>query len=49
MGHKGIKKGKGKSQKQKTTKAAHEIRQKKNLRTTRTLEVKGGLLGSRVS
>ncbi len=49
MGHKGIKKGKGQSQKQKTTKPAHEMHQKKDRRTTRTLEVKGGLLGSRVS
>ncbi len=49
MGDKGIKKGKNKSQKQRTTKPAHEIHQKKNLRTARTLDVKGGLLGSHVS
>ncbi len=49
MGHKGIKKGNDKSLKQKTTKPAHKIHQKKNRQTTRTLEVKGGLLGSRVS
>ena len=47
MGDKGGKKNKDKSQKQKTTKHAHE-HQKKDHQTTGTVEVKGGLLGSRL-
>jgi hypothetical protein len=49
MGDKGGKKNKDKSQKQKTVKHVHEIQQKKDHQTTGTLEVKGGLLGSRAS
>jgi hypothetical protein len=45
MGHKGGKKDKDKSQKQKTTKHVHE---KKAHQTTSTLQVKSGLLGSRI-
>ncbi len=45
MGDKGGKKGKDKSQKQKTTKHVHH---KKDNQTTRTLEVKNSLLGSRI-
>jgi hypothetical protein len=45
MGHKGGKKGKDKSQKQKTTKHVHE---KKAHQTTSTLEVKSSLLGPRL-
>ena len=46
MGDKGGKKNKDKSQKQKTTKQAH---QKKDHQTTGTVEIKGGLLGSRLA
>ena len=46
MGDKGGKKNKDKSQKQKTTKHAH---QKKDHQTTGTVEIKGGLLGSRLA
>jgi len=49
MGDKGGKKNKDKSHKQKTTKHLHELQQKKDHQTTSTLEVKGGLLGSRAS
>jgi hypothetical protein len=42
MGDKGSKKGKDKSQKQKTTK------QQKKAQTTRTVEVRNSLLGSRL-
>ena len=45
MGDKGGKKAKDKSQKQKTTKHEHN---KKDNQTTRTLDVKSGLLGSRI-
>jgi len=46
MGDKGGKKNKDKRQKQKTTKQAH---QKKDHQTTGTVEIKGGLLGSRLA
>jgi len=49
MGDKGGKKNKDKNQKQKTMKHEHEIQQKKDHQTTSTVEVKGGLLGSRAS
>ena len=49
MGDKGGRKNKDKSQKQKTNKHAHEIHQKKDHQTTSTLEVKSGLLGSRLA
>jgi hypothetical protein len=45
MGDKGGKKNKDKSQKQKTMKHEHN---KKDQQTTRTLEVKSGILGSRI-
>jgi hypothetical protein len=46
MGDKGGKKGKDKSQKQKTMKHVHEMQQKKDHQTTSTLEIKSSLLGS---
>lgn len=45
MGDKGGKKNKDKSQKQKTMKHEHN---KKDQQATRTLEVKSGILGSRI-
>ncbi|MCK9419248.1 MAG: hypothetical protein M0R70_07710 [Nitrospirae bacterium] len=48
MGDKGGKKDKDKSQKQKTVKHVHEMQQKKDHQTTNTLQVKSGLLGSRL-
>ena len=45
MGDKGGKKNKEKSQKQKSTKHEHH---KKDSQSTRTLEVKNSLLGSRI-